>query len=324
MRRTPPPTASPLSGSRSESDLLQQGESISVSDLNITTRTKRQRVETSPGNSSKQSASHSDDIRTDILNMLSSWKEDQDQRLNEWKKDLDNTLSRVVTEVSYLKKECLEIKKANSEMEKGIEFINKSYEETTYKVAEIEKGKNTNTEAIKRLETQIEDLHFRTRQATIEVRNVPLSENETHDNLLAIMSMIGKAMEINLNPGDLRDIYRLPGKQGTTRPIVAEFACVYARNELIAKVRRHNKSRTVSEKLNTQTIGLPGSKTPIYVDEYLPPSLRKLMYETRQFAKNHGYSCWHSHGKIFLRLDSSGKPILIKSVKCLAEILKKT
>lgn len=323
MQRTPPQSAAMLSGSRSDSDLSIVGSNITNSEANITTRNKRQRMETSPNNSSSQSDFHSGDLRTDLFNMLNDWKEDQDRRLNEWKTSLDSALSRLVGEVTYLKRECQEIKKTNTEIEKGIEFMNKNQEEIAIKVKEIEKDKTANTDAIKILETQIQDIHFQTRQATIELRNIPVVENEKFDNLFSIVSKIGKAMEFDISLGDLRDIYRLPGRPTIARPIVAEFACVHTKNELISRVRGFNREKPVTEKLNTQTIGLPGAKQPIYVDEHLAPSQRKLMFETRQFAKKHNFSCWHSNGRILLRMDPNSKPIIIRTERCLSEIGKK-
>jgi hypothetical protein len=173
------------------------------------------------------------------------------------------------------------------------------------------------------LETQIQDIHLQTRSATIEIRNVPYFENEKFESLLSVLTSICKKMNLTLAPGDIRDIYRLPGKPGTTRPVVAEFTCVNTRNDLMSRVRRYNKEKPTLEKLNTQTIGISGTKQPIYIDEHLAPSQRKLMFETRQFAKKHNYSCWHSHGRILLRLNTTDKPIIIRSQECLSDLVKK-
>jgi hypothetical protein len=72
-----------------------------------------------------------------------------------WKNELDMKLSKLVNEVGDLKKEYQSIKKTNSEMEKGMEFINIKHEETVCKVLDLEKEKNNNNESIKLLESQI-------------------------------------------------------------------------------------------------------------------------------------------------------------------------
>jgi hypothetical protein len=326
IQRSPPHNTSVLSGSRSETDLLRESTTdatISKFDTHITTRTKRQRMETSPPNTSTRSSSDKDDLRNDLLNLLSNWKEDQDRRLDEWKTNLDATLSKLVSEVTYLKKECQEIKKTNMEIEKGMEFFNKVQEETGTKVKEIENSLKYNTNAINITESQIQDIQFQTRHATLEIRNIPISENETFDSLFSSLSKICKAMELTINDADIRDLYRLPGKLGVLRPIVVEFTRVQTRNALLTRVRKFNRDKPVSEKLNTQIIGLSGVKNPIYIDEHLGPSQRKLMYETRQFSKKHNYSCWTSNGRILLRTDSAGKPVIIHSEKCLSDLVKK-
>jgi hypothetical protein len=321
-QRTPPKSPK-VSGSRSESDLSTVIIGVPESDTNITTRYKRQRKETSsPQKSSSPTFSYTNDLRLDLLNMLTGWKEDQERRLSEWKSSLDDTLSELVKEVSHLKMECLEIKKSNAEVEKGMEFMNKTQEEISNKVKEIEKDKNSNSDAIKNLETQIQDLHFQTRHATLEIRNIPCTVNENFDNLLSTVSKIGTALEFTIHPGDIRDIYRLPGKPGVPRPIVAEFACVLTKNEFQSRIRKFNKDKAASEKLNTTTIGLQGEKKPVYIDEYLAPSRRKLMFETRLLAKKFNYSCWHSNGRIFLRIEPNSKPIVVLSEKCLTGLTK--
>jgi hypothetical protein len=157
----------------------------------------------------------------------------------------------------------------------------------------------------------------------MEIRNLPALDSENFNNLLMIISNVSKTVGINFNLGDVRDVYRLPGRPGIIRPIVAEFTCVYKRNEFISAVRRYNKEKIVPEKLNTVALGLPGENRPIYVDEYLPPAQKKLFSESRKFAKTHNFSCWHSNGRILLRTEATGKPIQIKTVKCLDGLVKR-
>lgn len=127
-------------------------------------------------------------------------------------------------------------------------------------------------------------MHFQTRPATIELRNVPNVEDETAEKM-TVLSEIGKAVDLTINQSQLRDVYRLPGKPGTTRPIVAEFNTVSTRNTFLEKVRSYNKDHPLAEKLNTLTLNIPGAKTAVYVDEHVTPALKKLLYEARKFAK---------------------------------------
>ncbi|CAH4035079.1 unnamed protein product [Pieris brassicae] len=175
MSRIPrtPPSKNSLSGSRSESDLSTTASASNSSESNVTTRNKRPRMNSSPESPSSSPVFPSGDLRTDLLNMLSDWKRDQDQRLDEWKISLDDTLSKLVTEVTQLKKECQEIKNTNRDIENGMKFMNEQHKELSSKVKNLEGQKKANSEAINNLETKIQGLQFLSRVATIEVRNIP-------------------------------------------------------------------------------------------------------------------------------------------------------
>lgn len=95
------------------------------------------------------------------------------------------------------------------------------------------------------LEKQLQDIHTQLRSSTIELRNVPLKENgkESSSDLMSIVEAVGTAVNIELRPSDLRDIYRIPSKHGSTTPtpIMADFASVNVRYEFLSSVRRFNR-----------------------------------------------------------------------------------
>ncbi|XP_075975679.1 uncharacterized protein LOC142976276 [Anticarsia gemmatalis] len=318
---TPPSTPNTVTREKSisDSDLLQVKDTNAPS-YNVTLRDKRQRLDDSP--QSNKSTDGVDRLKDELKELLISWKQDQDQRLTTWKAEQDSTLSLLVRDVSALKLQCQQIQKSNSEIEKGMEFINHSYEELQNKIYDLEKERAENLNRITKLEYQLQDMRLVTRSATIELRNVPPKDQEKSSDLVAVLSDIGQAMKLNIEASDLRDIYRLPGKPGITRPIVAEFASVSTRNNFLTTVRGFNKDRPISEKLNTKTIGMPGEKRAIYADEHLTPTLKKLLFDARMVAKAHNYSCWHSNGRIFMRLEKDSKPIHIKTGECLAFLVK--
>lgn len=145
--------------------------------------------------------------------------------------------------------------------------------------------------------------------------------NESASDLSMIISKVGAAVDMTLNNTELRDAYRLPGKPGTVKPIIAEFVNVQVKNKLITSVRDFNKTHPNDDRLNTKCIGLPGDRRPVYVAEYLPATSRKLFYEAREFAKQKGYKfCWTANGNIFLRKTEGVKQVLVKSVETLRNL----
>lgn len=321
MHRTPPKSPKMKTGhSFSDPNLTSMP---SDTDKNITIRSKRQRTEYSPNNTITQSPCACSELKNEVMQMLTAWKADQDIRLSTWKAEQDAVLSSLVNYVSELKRQCAEIQKTTLELDSSMTYFNKEFEEMRGKVSDLEKRYNKNDESVGLLECQIQDLSRQSRPATIELRNVPAKDNEKPEDLRSIVSGVGRVLDMEIHDSNLRDIYRLPGKPGTSRSIVAEFTSVSRRNDFLSNIRRFNKERPVNDKLNTQTIGLTGDKKPIYVAEHLSPSMRKLFYESRQIAKSQKLSCWTLNGKIFMRKDPEDKPFQIKSARCLSELTSK-
>lgn len=314
IKRSPPLATGTRSVHSRKSLPEQDSESSSFVDTetfesNITLRKKK---------NLKQNCSAQDQTDQRLCSLFAEFKEEVKQMLETWKSEQSKVLSKIITEVSDLKIQCQGIQKVNGEIEKSIEFINSKYDDMRNRLGNLENGQKGGEEHIKNLVTQIEDINLKARPATIELRNIPSQEKETTSDLFSIISGIGKAVDNEVQRSGLRDVYRLPGKPGLTRTMVAEFTSVVTKNEFLVSIRRFNKSRPLSDKLNTQTIGLTCGKQPIYVDDHLPPSSRKLFFEARQVAKKNNYYCWLSNGKILMRKGPNEKPIPIKSAKCLA------
>lgn len=318
-----------LNQSLSEPDLATGSAGFSpASEKNITLREKRHRMYDSPREVADQPLSAMlNEFRVELMNMLSSWKSQQEESLASWRAEQASTMLTLANDIAELKKQVQQNIKTTSEIELGMEFINHGYEDMKSKISNIESVKSVNTERLSNLEKQLQDIHTQSRSTTIELRNVPLKENgkESVADLLSVVKAVGTAVNLELRPSDLRDVYRIPSKHGsptTPTSIVADFASVNTRYEFLSSVKRFNKSRSVQDKLNSHTINMTGNKTPIYVDERLTPYLRKLLFDTRKISKENGFSCWHSNGKIFLRKSQSESPIRVISERNLADILR--
>lgn len=106
---------------------------------------------------------------------------------------------------------------------------------------------------------------------------------------MTIFSKITKLCNADISQTDLRDIYRLPGKPGTSRTIVAKLSTVLTKYNVLNAARGFNRQRPIAGKLNTKTLDIPGEVLPVYVDEHLLPAARKLYNRCRLFAKENRY-----------------------------------
>ncbi|CAH0723703.1 unnamed protein product, partial [Brenthis ino] len=323
IQRTPPKTSKTKSS-------LRQGQSLSESDIsctpvqkrteeklssNVTLRGKRQRLEDSPNTETTEISRQLCDFKKEVMEMLTSWKNEQDL-----------LFAGLVRDVGDLKTQCAQIQQSYSEIDQSLTFMNESYEEIKNKLTETEMRRKESEDRVAQLEMLIQDFQLQSRQATIELRNVPIKPKETTEDLFSTLSEVGNVINVEVQSKDVRDVYRLPGNSGIPRPIVAEFTSVKKKTEFLTNVRRFNKQLPLADKLNTKTIGMAGDKKPIYVDEHLLPSKKKLFFDARAFAKSNNFHCWSSNGRIFLRKDTkdpNDKPTQIKTDKCLLALVKK-
>lgn len=296
--RTPPPnTSNSLIEVQSEPNLTGLGETTSI---NVNTR-KRMRVEDTCCDSSQFE---------ELKSTLSSWKADQDV-----------ILKKLVADVAELKLQNQSIKDSNSEIIKSMHFMNKNYEEMKMKVEEFEKEKKNLHGCILELEKKIQDFQYMSRTSSVEIRNIPANDKETLSDLSSVVTRIGTALKVEIGSNDLRDVYRIPGKKGINRGIVAEFTTVNMKSTLLAAVRNYNKRQSTEKKLNTEMIGIPGKRQPVFVAEFLPPSTRRIFYMARNFVKNNKYDfCWVSNGNVFIRKEVGAKQLHIQSEQSLLKL----
>lgn len=121
-------------------------------------------------------------------------------------------------------------------------------------------------------------------------------------DLIAIIKRVTTTLEITLPDQDIRDIYRRPGQPEIVKVIMTEFNFVKLKEDFFTSVRRFNRDRQVSDKLNYEHVGIVGNKGPIFVDADLPYSTRKLFFRACEFAKTHDYKFrWTAKGKVLLR-----------------------
>lgn len=318
VQRSPPPPGTSSAVSRvPEPDLPQTMSGEDSENINVKTRHRRPRVDNSP-------VSGIQDFKKEIKQMLALWKTESDANLLKMVEEQNVTMVKLVADIGELKVQNLAIQKTNLDIEKSMSFISQQYEDMAKQIKVLQKERLEHKDYIKNLQTQVQDLQFKARPSSIEIRNVASKDRETTDDLLQIVSSVCSALKVNMGPKEIRDVYRLPAKTGNKKTIVAEFTTVQIKNQLISAVRGSIKNQNKDLRLNTHLIGLPGDKEPIYVAEHLPGSTRRLFHLAREFSKRNDYKfCWSTNGNIFLRKDKDCRQaILVSSEKILIELEK--
>lgn len=303
--RTPPAASSlMLMQSSSEPDITVFNDAPNVTSRN----NKRPKLDFSPVN-------QYDDLKGDlseVKTMLISWKNGQEALLN-----------KLVNDLVEIKAQNKLIQATNLEIETTLGSLTKTISEVKIQIDTLEKGRNEFSNKIQILENKLHDLDINTRSSSIEIRNVPNITEESPAELTTYVTELGKTINLPIDCSSIRDIYRLPGKQNTTRPIIVEFSKVSLKMDTISNIRNFNKNKTKEEKLSTKHIGIQDKQMPIYVSEYLPGNTRKLFHEAKEFAKKYNWSfCWSKSGRIYLKKEQDSKTVhCIKSDQCFNELL---
>ncbi|CAG9137849.1 unnamed protein product [Plutella xylostella] len=295
--RASPTTPQLLGQAQSDPDLSYQETDPSSQLTNITSRVKRPRIEIPPTESSLE------------------------RKLDTWMNKQTIFMSKLSEDIAEVKLQNLEIQKTNQEIEKKIQCLSTKYDNIESKILSMEKERQTINDHIMDVNKNVEDIKNYSHSAAFELRNVPNTENESLSNLNEMVLNLVKCLDFDLKVEEIRDIYRLPGKPDSKRPIVVELTTVIKKNSLLASAKSFNRSRQATEKLNSELIRATGAKVPIYVDEHLYASTKKLYYTAREFAKSNNFKfCWTKRGRILLRKDEEAKVFTIKSEECLKEI----
>lgn len=259
----------------------------------------------------------------DIIQEFSEFKKEIKNMISTFMSSNEAERSRLQKDVADIKTNIKEISTTNSEIEKSIDFISNRFDDIARKVETLEQASTINRQQIQVLEDKLENLQRNSSKATVEIRNVPAKDKETNDDLIPIIIKTGKALQMDIQPSEIRDAFRIPGKSDSNKTIIAEFSTVPRKIKFLQAARDFNGKRTKDEKLNSGHLGLEGKKSPIFISEHLTSLSKKLFYLAREFSKINDYKyCWTSNGRVFIRKEDKSKQIIIKSEKCLLDLKK--
>lgn len=245
-------------------------------------------------------------FKTEIMSTLKSWSDTQ-----------NNKIDQVLTSVN-------EIREEYRELRKSVEFNSNKFDEIIANINKLENERREQQKYVQLLENKLESMERSLKCSTIEIRNIPKSQQkETTADLVNLVQKLGTTVNIDVEPTGIRDIFRVNTKSDSYKPVIVEFTSKLTKESIIAAVKKFNHENKNS-KLNTSHLQLKGTQTPIYVAETLTTNARKLFYLCREFAKEQKYAfCWVTHGRIFLRKAEGQEQIRVDSESDLNNLRRK-
>lgn len=244
--------------------------------------------------------------RSPMEDQLNEFREEIRQMFRELKADQKNTFTG-------MEKALNDIQKTNRDIEKSIEFISKQYEEMRERTETLEQKCKLNLNHISILEERIEDMQRNSRMTSLEIRHLPAQPDETKNSLSLQLLNVAKLLKFDMATSDVREVFRIPGKMETNKPIIVELSTTMLKQKFIKAVKSFNQEYR-SSKLNASHFGMTGNTTPVYVTEHLTSKANRLYFMARDLARTGSYKfCWSANGKIFIRKAEGTQTILIKS-----------
>ncbi|CAH2089918.1 unnamed protein product [Euphydryas editha] len=201
-----------------------------------------------------------------------------------------------------------------------MDFISKQYEDVKDKLAKLDTDRKNNLIVIRNLEQKVENLERAQKQASIEIKNIPVIKKEAKEHLIQLVKKVGESVDCCVEENQIRDVFRLKTAKEYNRPVIVDFTTVTLKEKFLESFKKYNKSS--DNKLNTSDLKIEGQRRPVFVSEMLTQSARKLYFHTRQFSKDHGYKyCWTAHGKVFLRKEEGAPTRRIDNEADLGKLL---
>lgn len=267
----------------------------SDTDTNVTTRSKRK----FDGKDDQESSS----LIAEMRKMFLSFTVEQDKKLSKIQESIND------------------IRTQNAEIFKNIEFLSQEHDEFKNRLDKFEAERKEHLCYISTLENKIDALERKSINTCVELRNISkLKQNETRYDLQDIISLLGSKLSLNIQPSDIKDIYRSYTKSETHKPIVVEFTSALMKESLISNFKKFNKLNT-GRRFCTTNIDIVGPARPIYLSELLTRKSKRIFFLARDFAKTHEYSfCWTARGQIYLRKKEGAPQIRVVSEEDLSKL----
>ncbi|XP_047022627.1 uncharacterized protein LOC124632018 [Helicoverpa zea] len=241
-------------------------------------------------------------------------KNPEEQQKEDFKEDLLKEIKEMMTaEIAIIREQNSKILESNAEIKSQLELNAANYEKNCNRVTIIETKHEVAIERINQLETQIDVLQKQFLKNTIEVRNIPHSNNEDVHNIVA---NIYKTLEIP-QIKDYATIFRRGRNNG---PIVIEYQDSKSKETLLKATRKYN-SENKDKPLGTDILGFVGVSSRIYISEPLTPLTKKILAAARELVKNGLFKfCWASRGNVLLRKQEGQAAIVVKSLSQIKDL----
>lgn len=257
----------------------------------------------------RKERSEFEELRDEIHSLIETIKSGQETKFE----SITKSIEELKLQNNVLKGQNEKIICSNDNIEKKLVLTTELYNELKKSMELLQDDHQKAIKKITALEEQLEEIQRNQRSSFIEI-STPVKENE---NILDMVTKLHDVIGIKSVEATIKQCFRL--KKGNKKPILVEYQNEQIRNKVLNHVKKYNTQN--STKINKEILGDPDNKDRVYINEFLTPHARKLLFHARQLQKLYGFKFnWISRGKIYIREKEGDPAILIKSIEQIEDI----
>lgn len=175
---------------------------------------------------------------------------------------------------------------------------------------ELRKENSRLVNELKELRRDVVDLQQYSRKNNLEIKGVPLRQNE---NPFVIIQTICSSLKSEISESDVETVHRVPSKDKNKPNIVVKFASLRARDRVLKAARKC--------RINTSALGFEDSD-PIYINEHLCPANKVLLGKALAAKREKNWRfTWVSAGKILMRKAEQTKVLHVTCAEDLTQVV---
>lgn len=217
--------------------------------------------------------------------------------------------------IAQLQEKVKQVQETVTAIEASVQMVSDKYDSVLAKLTENERDiaevkrrvdrvqAEQGGEAISDVKKDINELEWHNRKLNLEFHGIPKSENEDVLSKVNELATTLKLPQLEIN--DVTAAHRLPSKPDKTPGVIVRFTRQAVRDNWFE----------ARKKLKT-------ADSDVYIQENLTKQTRKLLWETKQWARESNFQfVWHSNGKVLVRRTEGDKAIVVKSQRSLETIV---
>uniref|UniRef100_A0A0K8ST40 Zinc finger PHD-type domain-containing protein n=1 Tax=Lygus hesperus TaxID=30085 RepID=A0A0K8ST40_LYGHE len=194
------------------------------------------------------------------------------------------------------------------DMKKDLSSLRATVEEIVTESGTLHEEHQELKGTVRYLTDKLNDLDQYLLSTTLEVKGIPQRKKE---NLHEILKTLARKIKAPFEDRDVESVSRIRSStkssatDSNSSKIVIKFSNTAIRNMWLKQMK-------VNRNIKAKDLNINFPETEIFINERLTAANDRLFWHVRKFARQHQYKfAWTVDGRMFLRKDSSAKPIRI-------------